>query len=297
MSKKVVVIGGAGNVGQGITKAFKKHNWIVKVIDPQINTTFEELDDLELKKFFSIKHIIYVAEIGNRDLYADHPNLAKQNNIRFKNFCKKISQINPKAIIWYIGGSWTKRKSNKNWLITDKSPNKDLKDCNPYEKAKISAENNAKRLSKFVKIRFLDWASIVPNFSENFTIPKMVKQALSQGKIIYSPGPYGRPLLETTQAGEALILLIEHDSYKKQFNKFLLPGLFVSFTEFAQSVKNVIEEKTNKIIRLEKQSVTPNFLKSKTSSSHLEKLGFKPSKKTVLNALEKNAFLYLRELI
>jgi len=296
MDKNVLIIGGAGNVGQGIVKAFNKSSWKVKVIDPQINSTFEELTKSEFKKIFTcVRHIVYCAEIGNRDLYAENPNLGKENNLRFKNFCKKISSINTKTTVWYIGGSWTKRKPNKNWLVTDKSPNKFLKNCIPYEKAKISAEKNAKDLSRLLNIRFLDWASVVPNLSENFSIPKMVIQALKEGKITYSAGPFGRPLLTSTQAGESLVCLIEHDNPKKRFQRFLIPGVFIPFSEFERAVKKVVEKETDTKVSIEKQLSTPGFLKTKTHSKYLEKLGFRPKKAVILKALEQNALLYLNK--
>ena len=293
--KRIAVIGGAGNVGIGITKAFRKRGWKVNITDPQINKTFEELNDIELKKIFSsLKHVVYSAEVGNRDLYTKNSNLGKENNLRFEKFCNTICKINPKITVWYIGGSWTKRKPNNNWLVTDNSLNKDLKDCIPYEKAKISAEKNAQKLSKLFNIRFLDWASIVPNLSENFSIPKMITQALKEGKITYSSSLYGRPLLESTQAGEALVYLIKDDNPQNGFQKFLIPGLFIPFREFANAVKKVVEKETDKIIKLEKQPTTPDFLKTKTHTNYLEKLGFRPKRLDILKALQQNASKYLR---
>ncbi len=297
VKEKIVIVGGAGNVGQGIIKVFLKHGWDCEIIDPAINIAFEKLTISELKNTFSsVNHVVYAAEIGNRDLYEVNPNLGKENNLRFKNFCKKVSQINPQITIWYVGGSWTKRKSNKKWLVTDNSPNKNLTECNPYEKAKISAEKNAKKLSKIINIRFLDWASIVPNLSENFSISKMVKQALNEGKITYSPGFYGRPLLESRQAGEALILLIKNNDKSRVFKTFLIPGMFIPFSKFAHSARKVVEKETGKKIKLEKQTTPPDFLKAKTRSAYLEKLGFSPKKEIVLNALKQNAFEFLNKL-
>lgn len=297
VKEKIVVVGGAGNVGQGIIKAFLKHGWDYKIIDPKKNKTFEKLTASEVKKTLSsVNHVVYAAEIGNRDLYERSPKLEKENNLRFNNFCKKVSQINPQITIWYVGGSWTKRKPNNKWLVTDNSPNKNLAECNPYEKAKISAEKNAKSLSKIIKIRFLDWASIVPNLSDNFSIPKMVKQALNEEKITYSPGPYGRPLLESTQAGQALILLIKNNREIEAFERFLIPGVFITFEKFAYSVKRVVVKETGKKIKLEKQASTPDFLKIKTQSTHHEKIGFNPNKKIIFGALEQNAFGFLKKL-
>jgi nucleoside-diphosphate-sugar epimerase len=297
MIKKTVVIGGAGNVGSGIVKAFKKAGWKVDVIDPQANSSFEKLKTSEVTKLFSlIDHIIYSAEIGNRDTYTDRPKLGLENNRRFSNFCKTVRNVNPNIAIWYVGGSWTKRQPGSNWVVNDNSPNKKLSECNPYEKAKISAEKNAWKLSKGLNIRFLDWASIVPNMSENFSIPKMVTQALNEGKITYSPGPYGRPLLETLQAGEALITLLSHDEKNKRFSTHLIPGAFVSFSKFASVAKSAVEKETKNKIKLEKQTTTPSFLKTKTKSEYLKNLGFTPNYKRALKALAQNSSKYVELL-
>lgn len=294
-NKKIVIVGGAGNVGKGITRAFTRHSWKCEVIDPKLNTVFERITTPGLKKvFFSVDHVVYVAEIGNRDSYHANPKLEKENNFRFKNFCKQVFQINHQIIIWYVGGSWTKRKPNKRWVVNDRSSNKFLTDCNDYEKAKISAEKNAKKLSKLIKIRFLDWASIIPNISENFSIPKMANQALSEGIITYSAGVFGRPLLDSTQAGQALNLLIKNDDKKKSFETFLIPGIFTPFSKFASSVKKVIEKEKGGNVKLDKQTSTPDFLKTKTQSDYLEKIGFNPKKEAILKALEKNAYQYIK---
>lgn len=298
MSKKiVVVIGAAGNVGRGIVEAFGNKKWEIFPVDPQINNSFQELSDWEFQKLLvPASFVIYAADCGNRDEYARNPKLEVENNKRFADFCQRASGVKQDLIIWYVGGSWTKRKPDNNWIVNDNSSNKSLDDCNPYEKAKISAQKNAEELSRKIKIRFLDWASIVPNLAPNFSINKMVVQVLEQGKISYSPGQYGRPLIEANQAGEALILLIENDDCEKRFAWYLIPGSFIPFAAFAQVAKKVVEQKTDKKIVLEKIKETPDFLKSQCSSERLSRLGFSPDKKRTLVALRKNAMLYFKSL-
>lgn len=298
MTKKVVpVIGAAGNVGRGIVEAFKNKGWEVLPIDPQINKRFQDLTDQEFRELLTpASFVVYAADCGNRDEYARRPELELENNKRFADFCQRVLEVNRNLIIWYVGGSWTKRKPDSSWIVNDESPNKDLKDCNPYEKAKISAQKNAEKLSRKIKIRFLDWASIVPNLAPNFSINRMVAQALEQGKISYSPGPYGRPLIEATQAGEALILLIENDDSKKRFAWYLIPGVFISFADFARIAKEVVEQNTGKKIVLEEIKETPDFLKSQSHSEWLNNLGFRPDKKRTLAALRANAMTYFKSL-
>ena len=287
---KVPVIGGAGNVGRGIVLALKKAGFDPLVIDPQINSSFESLSFSKMKKIFSkTNNVIYTAERGSREEYEKDSRLALKNNQRFNNFCRQVAKLNEEIVVWYIGGSWTKRKPDKSWLVTDFSPNKPMSQANAYEKAKIMAEKNARKLSQEIKIRFLDWISIVPNLSENFTIFRMTRQALIEGIIKYSPGNYGRPLLSSVQAGEALILLMESDDRKINFKKYLIPGIFIRFEEFAKAVKTEVEKETKRKIVLETIPKTPDFLKSQTLSYHLQSLGFQPQKKEIISALGENA--------
>jgi hypothetical protein len=117
----------------------------------------------------------------------------------------------------------------------------------------------------------------------------MVKQALEEKRIKYSPGPFGRPLLETVQAGEAMVVLIKNDDVTQWFARFLIPGTFIPFSEFAQAVKDVVEEKTRKKVILEKIGKTPDFLKSRSRSFYLERLGFIPNRQRTQAALRENA--------
>jgi nucleoside-diphosphate-sugar epimerase len=296
VKERITVIGGAGNVGRGVVEAFKNENWAVEVVDPQINRKFEDLTDTELGELFrGVEHVIYTAESGNREDYAKDPNLSSKNNKRFSGFCEKIIGVNPEVIIWYIGGSWTKRKPDRFWIVYDDSPNKPTNECNEYEKAKISAEENARRLSESIRIRFLDWASIVPNLADNFSIPRMVVQAVEEGRARYSPGDYGRPLLEVTQAGEALVLLVENDK-DLRFQKILIPGVFMSFLKFAKAVREIIREESGKEIKLTKIDKTPGYLRTKTYSEKLNSLGFWPNVERVQKALAVNAEQYLEKL-
>lgn len=286
----VPVIGAAGNVGKGITEAFRGEGWKISSIDPQINKAIEDLDDGEFENLFASASIaIYAADCGNREKYTENPSLERENNERFADFCQRVVKINPGLTVWYIGGSWTKRKPDKNWVVNDGSPNKDLKECNSYEKAKISAERNAQKLSSLIKIRFLDWASTVPNLAPNFSISRMIAQALEENKIRYSFGHYGRPLIESVQAGEALIVLIKNDDSGQRFTRYLIPATFVTFSSFARAVKDVVEKETGKEVALEEIKETPDFLKSQCLSDHLTGLGFVVDERRTDGALKRNA--------
>jgi len=76
---QVVVVGGSGNVGSGIIKAFQDNKWLTKNIDPTVNKKIEELTKIELEKEISnVQHIVYASDVGNRDLYDENPDLAKK---------------------------------------------------------------------------------------------------------------------------------------------------------------------------------------------------------------------------
>lgn len=298
MRPNTLVIGGAGNVGKGIVQAFDKKGWQTKIIDPKVNQSFEETTNNKLRNLLKRPPIIvYCADIGNRDEYEKQKGLEKRNSKRFSDFCLRVTSIKPNVVIWYVGGSWTKRKPSAKWVVNDNSPNKAIAKCNAYEKAKIEAEKNSQRLSEKIKIRFIDWISIIPNLSDNFSIPDMVRQAAGNGIIKYSPGPYGRPLLEATNSGEALVKLIKADDQEKAFNKYLISGEFVRFELFAEAAKKAAENRLKREVKLKKLSKTPEFLKSKVHSDYLKRLGFKPDGTRVVKALEQNANIYLENYL
>jgi nucleoside-diphosphate-sugar epimerase len=297
MNKKtILLIGSEGNVGLGIKKAFENAGFSIVSIDPKINKAFEQYSDDELREIvYGLKDIIYSADLGNRDKYDEDKELWRQNNERFANFIQRISKISSSVQIWYVGGSWTKRKPDSEWIVNDDSSNKNENEANSYEKAKIHAEENARELSRFVKIRFLDWASIVPNLSPNFTITKMIREALVDGKISYSSGFFGRPILDSVQAGEALVVLLGNDT-KDKFKVILIPGTLVKFETFAEVVRDVIIKETGKKVELVRMENTPDFLKSTTESVSLAKLGFIPDKVRAIDALRTNAIEVYRML-
>jgi nucleoside-diphosphate-sugar epimerase len=299
MAERTVVIGGNGNVGRGVVDAFRHQGWEVEVVDPQLNDTFEKLSMNEISQLLeNVSHIVYSAECGNRDEYERNPILGEDNDLRFESFCERIYRVNSELTIWYIGGSWTKRKPDAAWLVDDESVDKEDSECNPYELAKKKAEQNARRISDKlgIKIRFLDWASVVPNMAGNFSIPKMVWEAVETGQITYSDGDYGRPLLEAEQAGKILLLFIQNDA-KISFQKLLVPGVFIPFLDYAQAVSAVLEEETGKSVKLVKQRVTPDYLRTKTDSKYLKSLNIKIDDKPIKEALTKNARDYLRSRI
>ena len=204
--------------------------------------------------------------------------------------------------------------------MSDDSPPKPSDSCNPYELAKTAAENQAAELveahSPRLKITFLDWISVVPNLAPNFTIGKMCASALESGTITFSPGDYGRPLLDATQAGEALLLLTERrlrgddsggDDCKgdggergagkgggtPMFTVQLIPGAFTTFETFA---KIVVEAVAPRPVVLVEQEKTPDFLRARCESASLTSLGFEPSEERVLLALRATADAALARL-
>ncbi|HEC64127.1 MAG TPA: NAD(P)-dependent oxidoreductase [bacterium] len=297
--EKVIIIGNDGNVGRGIVKALSD-NYSVTGIDVTSGKGIEDYSAEELKEMLHEGiDIVYAAEVGNRDEYETNLNLSEENNQRFREFCLKITGTGIAVRLHYIGGSWTKR-GIEGLLVSDASPNKDLHDANAYEKAKISAEENAETLAAELNldISFYDWASVVPNFAPNFSIYKMTQEALDEGQITYSPGDYGRPLLHAVDAGRALRLIAEAegDIISGKFRKYLIPGVFTPFSKFAEIVREIVEDKTGKKIKLVEQKETPEFLKTKSESKHLKELGFKGSKEMVEEGLRETCEVALRDL-
>lgn len=307
--KKLLLIGSQGNVGQGILQAAKEQGIEVKEFDKKLG---DHIERLTLPKLLSISSdvsaIIYCAEVGNRDLYDKDPSLVERNVKTFTHFSKLVDQLDKEIRLYYIGGSWTKRKIPKDFIVKDRTPNKTKADNpNDYELAKIAAEQNASKLTEFLKldITYFDWISIVPNYSENFTINKFMQELLTTGQIGYTPGKFGRPLLASKDAGKALLLYMKKfPEFKKgQFKKVLIPGIFTAFEEMAKIVLKTAKEFSKesafkKKAELVKRTDTPpDFLKARVKSRLFASIGFKPSRAELKKALRENAEYAVKRLL
>ena len=248
-SVRIVVIGGAGNVGKGICQACSNHSeWHVIGVDPnfreasvpanvnviKINSAIEDVGVKEFQSWFiaeqRMKHLhvefIVTNDDGNRENYAHDPKLGFHNDARFKSLIKRIAttkldsnrlecdradNINVSVHVSYIGGSWTRLQSKPNLVVDDSSCIKEGGGSSPYEIAKTSAEINARRVSAkhAIALTFYDYISVVPNFNSNFSVNRMVRSGLEHGVIKFSPGDYGRPLLYASKAGEFVANQVE----------------------------------------------------------------------------------------
>mmetsp|Transcript_1874 Transcript_1874/g.2878 ORF Transcript_1874/g.2878 Transcript_1874/m.2878 type:complete len:336 (+) Transcript_1874:59-1066(+) len=323
-SKTVIVLGSAGQVGDGIKEAFAARNWNVIAIDPKENgissscnvisvrSTAEEVSDKEWMSWFvdcTCCEIIYSAEEGNRDMYSSNPDLGSKNNQRFATFVERLEHIfvqggtskKRRLYISYCGGSWTRKEiDSQSFCVGDKSKVKEGGGSNNYERAKSSAYENAKKLAKinqdWMTILFFDYISVVPNYSPNFTMGKMVQSAMKTGKITYSAGDYGRPLLHSQQAASVLLALAEQRASAKllthedPFDTFIIPGNFTSFGSFASVAKEIAAQNGKKDVKLICQKDTPDFLRSRCNSVRLvESLHFKTNGEHVLQGLKETA--------
>eukprot|EP00039_Didymoeca_costata_P030545 m.30125 g.30125 ORF g.30125 m.30125 type:complete len:1330 (-) comp8173_c0_seq1:95-4084(-) len=337
--RTVLVLGSCGTVGSGIVSAFRDANWKVIAVDPMLRgseaftscdddfgTTAEAVSDGWLQATLrSCSFVIYTAENGSRADYETMPTLGEQNNSKFRRFferCRRVLGSFPSPHVVYIGGSWTKRQPHESsFLVDDDSPNKDHTDV-AYEAAKIAAEHNAREVGsdQEFSITFCDWISVVPNYSPNFTIAKMTKEALSKRRITYSRGPYGRPLLHRKDAGKCLVAYCERarEQGAQQLPKFstlLVPGYFVSFETYAQTVKSIIQEQelydmygedgnedggdkpvgqeseSLPAIELVEQNSTPDSLRAQCKSRVVEELDFKPNDSLVIEGLRQTCLV------
>lgn len=334
--KVAIVVGAAGQVGRGVSESFALGRWDVVAIDPNINEYFreqpriscvgkrvEELSDEQIRSYLMEKgcrHICYVADEGNRDVYASNPELRRENDDRFSSFVERVCEVwqtirpqrrnGEKIHVSYCGGSWTRRQMNRNFVVSDDSPAKDGGGSNNYERAKTDAFDNARRLSwmygRWIDVTFFDYISVVPNYSPNFTMGKMVRDALELRKIAFSDGDFGRPLLHGRQAGGVLVALAEKwrskqsddpsddDKPSDGFDSVLLPGHFTTFRRFAEIAKEVAIEYCDNLsdgdVVLEPRENTPDFLRSRCVSPRLRgEIGFVPDAAMVDEGLRDTA--------
>jgi nucleoside-diphosphate-sugar epimerase len=301
--KKVLVVG-LGAVGSGIAAAFRNSTataYDVTTMDPhapdaKLQTGILEVPKEELCALLNgCVEIVYAAEPGNRDDYTTAGStIARDNAARFASFVALVADCWPAASpmrphVAYAGGSWTRREAVRVTesgapLVDNESPAKTTS-ANAYEVAKSEAEAAAERLSALhrVSITFFDWISVVPNFAPNFTIAKMTEAALRHGKVEYSEGDYGRPLLHSEDAGHAVVLLAEERlkeaaDQPTTFESVLVPGAFTPFREFAR----IVVEETKKvsgrssILATPQTNPTPEFLRTRCSSRRMQDASFTP---------------------
>lgn len=310
MSKEtVIIVGASGQVGTGIVEAFALNNWNVIAIDPRspchstptaggsvvhrVRKTAENIDDADWQSWFvdsNCCELCYTAEEGNRDVYSLNAKLGDENCRRFTAFLDRLRALweqwigddAKKLNISYVGGSWTRRKvDTETFVVQDGSPVKVGGGANPYERSKTEAYENALELSKchhhWCRIAFLDYISVVPNYAPNFTMGKMVKSALENGRIVYSEGDFGRPLLHRRQAGEILVALANNKMKRDYITTILVPGHFIPFKTFALIAKEVVQQHKGGSVQLDVQENTPDFLRSSCVSDKLKKeIGFVP---------------------
>ena len=126
----------------------------------------------------------------------------------------------------------------------------------------------------------------------------MVSQALGQDhEIVCSSRQYGRALLHSDDAGDALITLMEADRCLRDthslpdnlssglFHRHLIPGLFVPFVEWAQLVIDECRlakvRNADSIRVVEKEAPTPDFLRAHCRSDALVRLGWRVDREDV----------------
>ena len=297
---KFLIIGGAGNVGHGIAQAIKQNPGNeLTIIDPKINSTFEDVVYEQLEKILlNTDIIIFSTDVGKSELYEINQDIAVDNILHFNNCCNTISKINPNVPIWYVGGSWTKRKPNRFWIVDEDSPNKAMEESNAYERSKIQSENNASHISSMLslKIRFVDYISIIPNLFPDFTLCRYSEQAILKSKIEYIDGDMGRPLLTSFIAGRMLLKIIEMDDPSKMFDVFLVPGVFIEFKTFAEIAKKVVDKRLKSDIILNPISSNQEYLRTTIKSKLFEYFDMDELKNEVLKSLDQNVVYFLGQM-
>ena len=299
-----LVVGSAGAVGAGVDAAFAAApGWGAVSVDParQDGCRWQDVPEATFAGWVAkSSEIVYCAECGNRDA------IARDNRVNFAAFvarCLAAPAAAPRLHISYVGGSWTRRQprdggadGEEGPVVVDGSACKPADSSNPYTLAKTAAAEAARQLVARhwprLRVSFWDWISVVPNHAPNFSVSRMVASALAEGAITYSPGDYGRPLLDAVQAGEALLLLAEDrlrgDASDRSdaaagdggrgagsqsgFEVLLMPGSFTRFESFARVCADCVDDERRGRrartederggVRLLHQASTPQFLRA-----------------------------------
>ncbi len=314
---KRVILVGCGNVGAGVGLAFARAGYLVTTVDPS-NT----LVPAELRKAPHTYHklrvedvpesmlaeapaawVVYAADCGNRDSYAEDSTLGARQLAVFDSFARRLARMSEAAAacrrLVYIGGSWTRLAADDRLvppLVHDASPSKPMAEMSPYEAAKNAACDAARALSTELSlpITFADWASVVPNYAPNFSIAKMTDEALAKGSISYSAGDVGRPLCQAEDAGRALVALCEREA-NTLFDTVLIPGEFTPFERFARVVLDTVRDETGSRPELvAHDDAPPAALRSRCESVRLAAIGWEPDAGAVEKGLRDTCKARLR---
>ena len=165
---------------------------------------------------------------------------------------------------------------------------------NHYEQAKMDMFHHIQKIKNHT-ILYFDWISTTPNMAPNFSLNKMIHEGAQHGTISYSPGPFGRPLLDGSSAGEYLFLAHDNALHEKQ-DRILVPGIFITFEEFALSAQKALAQLGISATLQEYTNTPPDWLKSRIISDTANSIGYDIDKGTVLQALDLNSSMIANNL-
>jgi len=152
---------------------------------------------------------------------------------------------------------------------------------------------------------FWDYISVVPNFSPNFTIYKMVSESFGEpSTITVSKGDYGRPLLHSADAGEAVVKYTNsvcEDGSGTKFRVVIMPGSFTKFETFSGVVSEALEEYSEKCggrtPKIVEQETTPEWLRLRCEGSQILKdVGFAPDIRLIESGLRDTCLAAIKDV-
>lgn len=259
MSKRILLIGGAGYVGAELQKTLAMSGYKVRVFDifwypkgrwdqnsfPQsINIEYIQGDVRNLELLTSaldeVDTVIHLACISNDPSFELDPNLAYEINYKaFKNFIPILNKSKVKRFIFASSSSVYGVKSEPE--VTEELTLNPLTD---YSKFKIECESIMKSEIRDDIVQIIFRPSTVCGHSRrqrfDLVVNILTLSALTKGEILVHGGSQFRPNLHIKDMVNSYLLAIEADSKFVHREIFNVAGENMTVKDIAEKVQSVI---------------------------------------------------------
>lgn len=280
MSKKILVIGGAGYVGSALVPKLLDEGYYVQVLD-----TFwfgNVFDDMKFYEHLSclkgdirncdleflmgdIDTVIYLACISNDPSFELNPELGR--SINYNAFLRVIKAAQAAEVKRFIFASSSSVYGVKN--APDVTEEMSLEPLTDYSKYKAFCEMELRIIPTnelpWVIIRPATVCGYAPRMRLDLSVNILTMAALTKEKITVFGGSQMRPSIHIDDITDLYVRLVDEADEKIVGKTFNVGGLNHSIWTIAVLIKKVIEQCTMKKIEIEK--VPTNDLRSYRVSS------------------------------
>ncbi len=288
MKNKILLLGGAGFIGNRLTRRLLELNYDVTVIDAlwfgnnlpaKVKLIKKDIFQIKIDDFKNIDTVVFLAGVSNDPMAEFNPSENFVQNAASPSFAAFLAKSAGVKKFIYASSCSVYGFANEKFFTEED----EISCAYPYGISKLQGEQGVLSIAdeKFNVISLRQ--GTVCGYSErmrfDLVINSMTKDALSK-KLIYISNPnIWRPILHIEDTCSAFIRAIETDN--------VINGIFNIATEnivlgqLANIVKNEVEKLTNSVIEIENKNIKDfrNYRVSIDKAYHV--LGYKPQFKLV----------------